>query len=76
MMDKALLHDKCMSNMALDITADEHKRCTEFMMQLEGKATYDYVDAMVLMPIIPKVNNASIMLINQFKFQIALYKTM
>jgi hypothetical protein len=46
-----------MSNLALDLTEDEHSKCTKFLMSLQGKASYDYFDAMVLMPMAPKVRD-------------------
>ena len=55
MMTQDLVLDNDMSNLFLDITDEEHSRCVEFMTCLEGKATYDYMDAMVLMPMAPKV---------------------
>lgn len=57
MMDRGLVYDKNVSNMTLDITEDEHERCTRFMMTLVEKASYDYFDAMVLMPMAPKVTH-------------------
>ncbi len=55
MMDDGLVHDKHISNMSLEITEEEHERCTRFMMSLVEKASYDYVDAMLIMPMAPKV---------------------
>lgn len=52
-----MIHDKNMSNLALDLTEDEHSKCTKFLMSLQGKASYDYFDAMVLMPMAPKVRD-------------------
>ena len=55
MMDQGIVHDKNMSNMYLEITEEEHERCTRFMMSLVEKASYDYLDAMLIMPMAPKV---------------------
>ncbi len=55
MMPPELVMDDCMKNFALDVTEEEHERCTKFLTALEGKAAYSYFDAMVLMPMAPKV---------------------
>jgi hypothetical protein len=56
MMDKETLsRDKNVSNMVLHVTEEEHDRCTRFMMSLVDKASYDYLDAMLIMPMAPKV---------------------
>lgn len=55
MMSHAMVHDDSVSNLALDITEEEQERCTKFLTALNGKASYSYFDAMVLMPMAPKV---------------------
>ena len=52
-----MIHDSNVKNIALEVSEEEHLRCTKFLMSLEGKASYDYMDAMVLMPMAPKVHN-------------------
>lgn len=54
MMDQSLVLDGSFSNLSLDLTDEEHGRCVTFMTCLEGNASYDYLDAMVLMPMAPK----------------------
>ena len=60
MMDQSLIMDDSISNISMDITDEEHDRCVKFMTCLEGNASYDYLDAMVLMPMAPKSNPNSI----------------
>lgn len=55
MMDPALIHDKKLTNLSLDITEAEHEKCVKFLTSLEGKASYSYFDALVLLPMAPKV---------------------
>lgn len=55
MMSPSLLMDESMHNFALDVTEEEHERCTKFLTALDGKTAYSYFDAMVLMPMAPKV---------------------
>lgn len=55
MMSPEMVHDDSVTNIALDITQEEHERCTKFLTALDGKASYSYFDAMVLMPMAPKV---------------------
>lgn len=55
MMSHAMVHDDSVTNLALDITEEEQERCTKFLTALNGKASYSYFDAMVLMPMAPKV---------------------
>ncbi len=55
MMDSDRILDRSVSNLAFDVSEAELERCTRFMMSLvERKATYDYFDSMVLMPMAPK----------------------
>lgn len=56
MMDKELIHDENINNISLDVTKEELEKCTQFMSCLSGKAAYSYFDAMVLMPMAPKVS--------------------
>ena len=56
MMSHELLHDDSVYNIALDVTEEEQDMCTKFLTALNGKATYSYFDAMVLMPMAPKVS--------------------
>ena len=57
LMDDAMIMDQSMINHCLDITDAEYERCMNFMQQLvHAKTKYDYVDAMLLMPMAPKVN--------------------
>jgi hypothetical protein len=55
LMDEGMIRDKTVDNICLEITDDEYERCMGFLMALEGRAKYDYFDAMVLMPLTPKV---------------------
>ena len=55
MMKKERVLDSSMTNLALDLTDEEQKKCTEFLTALEGRASYDYMDAMIFMPMAPKV---------------------
>ena len=57
MMSPALVHDDSVSNWALDVTEEEHERCIKFLTALDGKASYSYFDALVLMPMAPKVDD-------------------
>jgi hypothetical protein len=57
MMSPSVVHDKHVTNCALNVTEDEHARCTKFLTALDGKASYSYLDAMVLMPMAPKVGS-------------------
>lgn len=66
MMDHALIHDDSMVNLAIGVTEQELERCTKFLTALEGKATYSYFDALVLMPMAPKVGWQSSLLSNTF----------
>lgn len=53
-MSGALVHDSHITNMCIGITPEEYDRCMTFLTALEGRASYSYFDAMVLMPIAPK----------------------
>ncbi len=57
MMDSSLIHDECIRNLSLEVTDQEFERCTRFLSALDGKASYSYFDALVLMPMAPKVIN-------------------
>ena len=61
MMKKERVLDSSMTNLALDLTDEEQKKCTEFLTALEGRASYDYMDAMLLMPMAPKVYGMSLL---------------
>ena len=55
MMTPNMIHDSCFSNLCLYVTDRELERCTQFLTALDGKASYSYFDALVLMPMAPKV---------------------
>ena len=56
LMDRGLLFDESMANQCLDVTEEEYERCMAFVQCLvDRKTKYDYVDALVLMPMAPKV---------------------
>jgi hypothetical protein len=61
MMKKERVLDSSMTNLALDLTDEEQKKCTEFLTALEGRASYDYMDAMLFMPMAPKVHDMSLL---------------
>jgi hypothetical protein len=55
MMDSSLVHDPAFTNIGLEVTEEELQRCTRFLTALDGRAAYSYFDAMVLVPLAPKV---------------------
>jgi hypothetical protein len=56
LMDKGLVMDESMKNHCLDLTSEEFDRCQNFMQNLvNNKTKYDYADALLLMPLAPKV---------------------
>lgn len=56
LMEEELVMDKSMVNLCIDITYEEFDRCWKFMQALEqNKTQYDYTDALLLMPLAPKV---------------------
>ena len=65
MMKPCMVHDSSICNFALDISEEEHERCTHFLTALEGKASYSYFDAMVLMPMAPKPYDTCSTTVNQ-----------
>ena len=64
-MKPCMVHDSSICNFALHITEEEHERCTHFLTALEGKASYSYFDAMVLMPMAPKPYDTCSTTVNQ-----------
>jgi hypothetical protein len=67
MMDSSLVHDPAFTNIGLEVTEEELQRCTRFLTALDGRAAYSYFDAMVLVPLAPKVcpcHNATMPLSN------------
>ena len=60
-MDEEQIMDPCYVNHCMDITDEEYDRCMKFMLELVDRGTkYDYVDALVLMPLAPKGSNSSV----------------
>jgi hypothetical protein len=59
MMDRCMVHNPSVSNIALEVSDEELERCTKFLTALDGKAAYSYFDAMVLVPLAPKVRDLS-----------------
>ena len=56
MMDRGMIMDESMENHCLEITDEEYDACMKFLQDLvENKTKYDYVDALLLMPMAPKV---------------------
>jgi hypothetical protein len=55
MMNRDSIFDDSISNLSLSISEEEHEKCVKFLTCLEGKASYSYFDALVLLPIAPKV---------------------
>ena len=55
-MSDEMLEDTSMVNQCLCVTEQEYEKCMQFVQGLvESKTKYDYMDAMVLMPLAPKV---------------------
>lgn len=55
LMDEAQIMDPAMINQCMDITEEDYNRCMKFLLGLvEGRAKYDYMDALLLMPMAPK----------------------
>jgi hypothetical protein len=53
--------DESMVNLCIDLTYEEFDKCWKFMQALEqNKTKYDYTDALLLMPLAPKVMNNTI----------------
>jgi len=56
LMEEELVMDESMVNLCIDLTYEEFDRCWKFMQALEqNKTKYDYTDALLLMPLAPKV---------------------
>lgn len=54
-MNERMIQDDSMTNVYIPVSEEEYERCMGFMMALvEKKTRYDYFDAMVLMPMVPK----------------------
>lgn len=55
LMDKEQVMDPLMINQSIDITVAEYERCMKYMLELvERRTKYDYMDALLLMPLAPK----------------------
>jgi hypothetical protein len=68
-MDASLIFDESMVNQCLDITEDEYNACIRYMLELvQGGTKYDYMDALLLMPMAPKVNSLFVMHSTQQNF--------
>lgn len=54
-MKRDMVYDQyMMDDLAIEVTSEECKRCSEFLSKLVDHASYNWVDALLLMPLAPK----------------------